>query len=274
MPQHPSPSLSLRELAQALGRLVVPVACPGCGAPETSLCTRCAAPFLGPARDARALAGAAGPWWRGTAPPAVGVVRYETTCRRALVAWKDHGRRDLTPVVGTALARSVIGALRSADRAGVDLRRVGLVPVPSSRLGDARRSGNLVQAALNSALPRIHPAAAAHRIEVQVHPVLRRRRHASDQAGLSATGRQQNMSGTLTVAGAAAWRDITSLLLIDDILTTGASLNESSRALAAAGAPAVVGAAVVAVTPRGKGPRGSHDGQAAFDRTKSHPFVS
>lgn len=237
-----------------MGRILVPVSCPGCGRPDRPICPRCVAPFAGPARDVRAIAGAAAPWWRGASPSAVGIVPYESGVSATILAWKDHGRRDLTAVMALALGRSVLGALRSADIDGRLPEHVGLVPVPSSALADARRSGNLVTAALTIALPRIARGASAHGVRVGIEPSLNRRHRRRDQAGLSARERELNLAGTLVATGNRSKPSQASgLVLVDDVLTTGASLAEASRALRAASRPDVISAAVVAVTPRGRG---------------------
>ncbi len=81
---------------------------------------------------------------------------------------------------------------------------------------------------------------------VRVLAVLRQRRAVADQAGLAARQRLLNVAGALEVPGAAG-RLLTGarVVLVDDLVTTGATLAEAARALRAAGGR-VVGAAVVA----------------------------
>ncbi|RSN55575.1 phosphoribosyltransferase family protein, partial [Actinomadura sp. WAC 06369] len=75
---------------------------------------------------------------------------------------------------------------------------------------------------------------------------LRLRRRVADQAGLTAARRAANLRGAIEVRAPVAGRRV---VLVDDVVTTGASLSEAARALRAAGAE-VVGAATVAMTPR------------------------
>lgn len=117
-----------------------------------------------------------------------------------------------------------------------------LIPVPSARRAVAGRGHDPVR--------RIALAAARdlrrEGVPVRVLCVLRQRRTVADQAGLSARQRVANVSGALTVVpGAVRLLAVAPVVLVDDLLTTGASLAEAARAVRAAGGK-VVGAGVVA----------------------------
>ncbi|MBT2386103.1 ComF family protein, partial [Streptomyces sp. ISL-11] len=97
----------------------------------------------------------------------------------------------------------------------------------------------------------------------RVVAVLRQRRAIADQSGLGARERRANVAGALGVAGRAERRErlLTMegpVVLVDDLMTTGASLAEAARALRGAGAR-VLGAAVVAAPER------------AFDNNRNRP---
>jgi predicted amidophosphoribosyltransferase len=82
---------------------------------------------------------------------------------------------------------------------------------------------------------------------------LRLRRRVADQAGLTARQRQVNLDHAIelrpewdaTLVGA-------SCLLVDDVLTTGATLVEATRALRRAGASEVVAASICATARRSR----------------------
>lgn len=122
---------------------------------------------------------------------------------------------------------------------------LSLVPVPSARSAVAGRGHDPVR--------RIALAAAGwlrrDGLAVRVRPALRQRRRVADQSGLTAGQRVANLTGALVVRpGALIAGD--SVVLVDDLLTTGASLAEAARAVRSSGG-LPVGAAVVAGPPTG-----------------------
>lgn len=85
-------------------------------------------------------------------------------------------------------------------------------------------------------------------VPVTCVPVLRHRRRVADQAGLGAAARSANLAGALQAI--APWRvQGRRVVVVDDVITSGATLAEAARTLQAAGAR-VTAAATVAATPR------------------------
>lgn len=163
----------------------------------------------------------------------------------------------LSQQLGAALARSALAAAASAGRpvparssgprAGVVRARdpMLLVPVPARRAALRSRgfdpTGQLARVA--SAQLCRWGFAARHAAS------LRYARAVADQAGLDVAGRAANVAGALEAApGGASLADRT-LILVDDVITTGATLAEAARGLRAAGAPACC-SATIAATPR------------------------
>jgi predicted amidophosphoribosyltransferase len=170
---------------------------------------------------------------------------YAGPVREALVAFKDHGRWALRAPLGDALGVAVAHALVSTGTV-----EVVLVPVPGSPGSARARDGDHVRELADRAARRVRAQGA----QVRVVPAIVASRPRRDQVGLDRSGRAANLAGSMAattrIPGPAG------VLLVDDLLTTGATLAEAARALRVAGIP-VLGAAVVAATP-GAGARPSH----------------
>ena len=88
---------------------------------------------------------------------------------------------------------------------------------------------------------------------LRVAPVLRHVRRVEDQSGLGTVERRGNLAGALSVI--PLWHSVIRgrrCLLVDDVVTTGATFAEAARALRAAGAGSVLGASLAA-TQRTRG---------------------
>lgn len=203
--------------------LVLVRSCDGCGAPGRSPCPSCGAALVGPPLG-RARPQPCPPGL----PPTVAFGRYDAPLRGLLIGHKERARTRLTGPLGGALAAAV-RLLGSGP--------VLLVPVPSAP-ATVRARGHDHAWRLARAAARRLPEAAAARLLVPVRAV-------ADQAGLSSGERAANLRGALAARGSGPAR----VVVVDDVMTTGATLEEAARALRAAGHE-VVGAAVVAATAR------------------------
>ncbi|MFE1177228.1 ComF family protein [Streptomyces sp. NPDC058773] len=226
-----------------LAGLVLPVDCAGCGRPRTELCAECRRVLARDGRGARRVR----PWPEPAGLPRVWAgAPYADEARAVLLAHKERGALWLAGPLGAVLA----GAVRGLRADGPLL----LVPVPSARRAVAGRGHDPVRRiALAAAgeLRRVGP-------DARVLAVLRQRRAVADQAGLSARQRLANVAGALEVrAGAERLLRGRSAVLVDDLVTTGATLAEAARAVTVAGGR-VAGAAVVAAPGRAFRIEGAH----------------
>lgn len=220
-------------MLDALLDLVLPRECSGCRSPGRLLCPACRALLE---RCAPRLT-CPDPCPPGL-PSLAAATTYDGAVRQLLVAHKDRGQLALARPLGVALAAAVL--VHRPGLRGLDGPLL-LCPVPSAARAVRTRGHDHARRLAASAARQLtaqgHPARAV--------PLLRPARAVLDQAGLTSGGRAANLHGALV-----ARRGPTGpVLLVDDIVTTGATLAEAARALAAAG-HLVVGAAVVAATAR------------------------
>lgn len=195
--------------------LVLPLECGGCGAPATRWCPSCAA-ALGVRDDEPHLITPR----LDPGVPVFALGRYAGPRRRAVIALKDRGRRDLA----APLARALADGLDRLLGWGVLCRPLTVVPAPTRRAAARRRGGDPVA--------RIAAAAAAG-AQTGFAPVLRTTGAARDSVGLGAAGRERNIAGRVAVSGPLTGE----VVLVDDVVTTGATAREAVRALARRGAP-------------------------------------
>ncbi|MFI7340127.1 ComF family protein [Streptomyces sp. NPDC050085] len=214
---------------QDLSDLVLPAQCAGCGRSRTSLCARCSAALRGAApRRVRPRPEPAGlPVVHAAAP-------YRDAARAALLAHKERGALGLAGPLGAALAGAVRAGLPPAGAGAV-----ALVPVPSAP--------RAVRARGHDPTRRIAYAAAAELrragVRARVLAVLRQRRAVADQSGLDARQRLVNVTGALQVVGGGGGllTEVGRIVLVDDLMTTGASLAEAARAIRASMCSTAVG---------------------------------
>lgn len=203
-------------LADALAFLF-PVPCAGCGADGRAVCASCAA-GLTASIGAEVLAGVG---------PVTSGLRYDGVARSVLLALKEEGRVGLATGLAVPFAAAVAAAT-PAD--GV------IAAVPSTRAARRRRGFEPVRL-------------LAARAGIRLTPLFAPARDHDAQKALGVAERARNLDGVFARARPV---DGLRVLLVDDVVTTGATLAAAAEVLRAGGAE-VVGAAVLAATPRRDG---------------------
>lgn len=250
----------VRRWWQELTGLVLPAECAGCGRARTVLCPACRAALGGSTpRRVRPLPEPPG------LPAVHAAARYADEVRAVLLAHKERGALALARPLGTALAGAVRVGLGWGEvgegegppppGSGPGPGPVLLVPVPSAPKAVRARGHDPARRIALAAAGELRGAG----VSVRVAAVLRQRRVVADQSGLNSRQRLENLVGALVVVpGGARLLCGGSVVLVDDLVTTGASLAEAARAVRAAvaaerRAAGVAGAGAVVWTERDEG---------------------
>lgn len=190
--------------------------CDGCGAPfehHQGPGARCAACLAQPRAFSRARA----------------ACLYDDASRDGILQLKHADRLDLAPLYARWISRAARDLIAQAD---------AVVPVPAHRW-------RLLWRRYNQAAEVARPLARLSGLPCLPDSLVRERDTAG-QGGRSAAGRRRNVAGAFAVPpGKAAQVAGRRLLLIDDVMTTGATLEACAKALLGAGA-ARVDVAVIA----------------------------
>jgi predicted amidophosphoribosyltransferase len=198
--------------------LVLPLECGGCGAPSTRWCEVCAGE-LAPGLDApRVISPRIDPQ-----VPVFALGRYAGARRQAIVAMKDRGRADLSAPLAQALA---LGVHRLLGWGLLDVP-LTIVPAPTRRRAARRRGGDPVT--------RVATSATAGHPLISVVRALRMKASARDSTGLGSAARERNIAGRVLMTRRRLPASA-EILLVDDVVTTGATACESVRVLQNAGA--------------------------------------
>ena len=218
----------LRTALRLLGETLFPARCIGCQRRGTPLCADCHAllPHLPRGLCARCAtrrtAGGACRGCRRLSPSLRGIhaaFAYEGAARNAVLSLKFQSARYLVPLMGELLRESLETHPIHADL---------VVPVPLSARRLRRRGFN--QAALLA--ERVSPALRGALCEVLV------REDRTAQVGLGAAQRLTNLAGAFRCVDPTGVHG-QSVVLVDDVVTTGATASACADTLADAGASRV-----------------------------------
>lgn len=217
----------IAELTQGLRSLVFPASCPGCGAAFTGpagtpLCSPCSA----------GLRTLPAPWFfpressldKSPLDAALSPFLYEGACRQMILALKYHARLSLVSFFALRMAEEV---RRRLGENPADL----VLPVPLHPVRERERSFNQAQ--------RLARALAAHLGLPCRSDLIMRARATAPQTRLDRRERRRNLRGAFAPREASCLRGAT-VLLVDDVLTTGSTAEACARLLKRAGAARVI----------------------------------
>lgn len=187
---------------EELSQLLFPTRCFGCHAIGLSICSTCRREWH--------------PHFYTTHVQGIKVhsaIIYTPTASRIILAAKENGLKGADQLIVDAIVHVL-------EKANFDSFNVRLVPIPSS-VPNRRRRGR-------SFIPEICKQISAI-TSIPVIPALTINRSVKDQSSLSAKARLTNMRGAFSISTNTYPRG--DLILIDDVVTTGATVSEAARAL-------------------------------------------
>lgn len=192
--------------------VLLPIECAGCGAADRSLCDACRLELTARPVPHRTPGGTL----------VHSTLRYEGAVRRVLLSFKEQQRTDVADALAVPLARALAASSLTEP-----------APVPTTRAAYRARGYDPVRLVLSRTGRR------ASRVLVTA-------RHGVRQKSLTVEDRRRNRDGAFVAVRPLTGRRF---VIVDDILTTGATIDEAARAIRAAGGE-VCGAATIAWTPR------------------------
>lgn len=207
----------LPALADELLAFVLSASCAGCDRGGSILCAECRDRLRPDPISVRTRGGLT----------VIAALEFGGVAARCIRRVKEEGETLLARPLGVALGVVLTRAVR-ADHL--------VVPAPTSRAAYRRRGYRV-------------PELLLRRAGVSPSPLLRTVARRADQRGLDARSRAENVHRSMAVRGGAGGARV---ILMDDVVTTGATLDEAARALRAAGYT-VDGAVALAATPRHRG---------------------
>lgn len=222
-----------------------PTSCLGCGLPDRDLCSACKHSLLNARNLIRVNPKIKIKYSAANTNDVphqqiwIAAGTYESVLQKAIIALKHQGRVQLAAILGSVLAP----ALAEAFRDWVAQPPVWLVLIPTRKSKERERGFSHLEMVTRSALTRIAVDASIKK------RVLVTTRGRTGQVGLDEQERKRNAAKIKIRAGFKKSVLNKNILLIDDVITTGATLKAASEVLESHGAR-VIGAVTLSIAEK------------------------
>lgn len=197
-------------LVDDLAQLIFPTRCYGCNRLGLSICTQCRREWI--------------PHYYKTHLQHLKVhsaLLYTPTASKILLAAKENSIQGADDLLISAITHVL-------HKAKLDSHYFQLVPIPSSKSSQRRRGRSFIVDITKK---------ISKEVGLPINDCLQLTRRVADQSGLTRDQRKTNLEGAFSVKPGAILRG--DQILIDDVVTTGATLSEAARALNSQGFHAI-----------------------------------
>lgn len=192
-----------------LKELLFPTHCFGCNALGLEICSKCRK-YWNPHFYIRTIDGLT----------VYSSIRYSAVAKSILLGAKENSLRIADELIINAIV-DCVHRLPTAI-----LRNAILMPIPGSKRAIRKRGRDFIESITNE---------VSHRTGIPTNTGMFVKRRLLDQSGLSAIDRKRNIFDSFDFNGDLSDKSNVDILLIDDLVTTGATLLEAKRALNAHG---------------------------------------
>ena len=206
----------------ALSELIFPSRCLGCRQLGIGICSECRASWHPHIYRSNVFAS-------GISFPVYSAVAYSPVAQKVLLGAKEAALHDADQLIHQALTHSLAYFYSEIGIAD-------LVPIPSRKINTRKRGRDFI-------LEQTYEL--SQQPSVQVRAILSHARRVKDQTTLNSRSREINLSQSMKCANQVESSNIP-VIIIDDLVTSGATLREAGRALSAAGYK-VIGAVTACV---------------------------
>ena len=206
----------------ALSELIFPSRCLGCRQLGIGICSQCRASWHPHIYRSNVFAS-------GISFPVYSAVAYSPVAQKVLLGAKEAALHDADQLIHQALTHSLAYFYSEIGIAD-------LVPIPSRKINTRKRGRDFI-------LEQTYEL--SQQPSVQVRAILSHARRVKDQTTLNSRSREINLSQSMKCANQVESSNIP-VIIIDDLVTSGATLREAGRALSAAGYK-VIGAVTACV---------------------------
>ena len=146
---------------------------------------------------------------------------YNPSIAKVILAAKENGNQISKELLANSIVRSLRKAITDQNLSG----QIALVSIPSSTAAIRKRGRDHIQ----ELVKEIIGTAEIYNISIFYLPILSISKKIKDQSNLNKAQRISNMSGAYLATPPKI--PIDNLIILDDLITTGASIQEGIRAL-------------------------------------------